>query len=73
MANAFARILFGLLFIFQGLQLLINKVLGKKIGCTLLRSIFLTSKYGKIMEEMKEDTDAMATSIDVARSNYIKH
>jgi hypothetical protein len=56
----------------KDIQLLINKVLGKKIGCTLLRSIFLTSKYGKIMEEMKEDTDAMATSIDVARSNYIK-
>jgi hypothetical protein len=56
----------------KDIQLTINKVLGKKIGCTLLRSIFLTSKYGDVMEEMKNDTDAMATSIDVARSNYIK-
>jgi hypothetical protein len=57
----------------KDIQLTINKVLGKKIGCTLLRSIFLTSKYGKVLEEMKDDTDAMATSINVARSNYIKN
>jgi hypothetical protein len=56
----------------KDIQLTINKVLGKKIGCTLLRSIFLTSKYGTMMKEMVEDTTSMGTSTNVAESNYIK-
>jgi len=56
----------------KDIQLTINKVLGKKIGCTLLRSIFLTSKYGNMMKEMVEDTSKMGTSTNVAESNYIK-
>jgi len=56
----------------KDIQLTINKVLGKKIGCTLLRSIFLTSKYGTMMKEMVDDTTSMGTSTNVAESNYIK-
>ena len=56
----------------KDIQLTINKVLGKKIGCTLLRSIFLTSKYGTMMNDLKNDTEAMATSTQIAQSNYIK-
>jgi len=38
----------------------------------MLRNIFLTDKYGIVMEELKKDTRAMATSVDVAMNNYIK-
>jgi len=51
---------------------LLNKIFGKKIGCSMLRSIFLTDKYGKMAEEMKDDTSAMGTSVDTALNNYIK-
>ena len=57
----------------KDIQLTINKVLGKKIGCTLLRSIFLSSKYGDVMQEMKDDSHDMGTSTSVIQSNYIKH
>jgi hypothetical protein len=38
----------------------------------MLRAIFLTDKYGKQNEELKADTKAMGTSVDVANTNYIK-
>jgi hypothetical protein len=56
----------------KDIQLTINKVLGKKIGCTMLRSIYLSSKYGEAMNEMKEDVQNMGTSTQIAQSNYIK-
>jgi len=51
---------------------ILNKIFGKKIGCSMLRAIFLTSKYGKATEELKADTQAMGTSVDTANTNYIK-
>jgi hypothetical protein len=57
----------------KDIQLTINKVLGKQIGCTMLRSIFLTSKYGEMLNEMKEDAQEMGTSSAVIQSNYVKH
>jgi hypothetical protein len=57
----------------KDIQLTINKVLGKNIGCTMLRSIYLSSKYGDVLEDMKEDAQNMATSTAVIQSNYVKH
>jgi hypothetical protein len=51
---------------------MLNKIFGKKIGCSMLRAIMLTSKYGDTMQEMKKDLSDMGTSVDVATSNYIK-
>jgi len=51
---------------------ILNKIFGKKISSSMLRNIFLTDKYGDVMEELKKDTKAMATSVDVAMNNYIK-
>jgi hypothetical protein len=56
----------------KDIQLTINKVLGKQIGCTMLRSIYLSSKYGDVLEDMKEDAQNMATSTAVIQSNYVK-
>jgi hypothetical protein len=51
---------------------LLNKIFGKNIGCSLLRSIFLTDKYGAVQEELKKDADAMGTSTQTAENIYIK-
>jgi integrase len=51
---------------------MLNKIFGKKIGCSMLRAIMLTSKYGNAIEELKKDVADMGTSIDVATTNYIK-
>lgn len=50
----------------------LNTILGKKVGSSMLRNIFLTDKYGGKMAELKQDTEAMATSVDTALNNYIK-
>ena len=57
----------------KDIQLTLNKVLDKKFGSSLLRSIYLSSKYGEVMQEMKEDVEKMGTSTSVAQSNYIKN
>jgi len=51
---------------------ILNKIFGKKISSSMLRNIFLTDKYGNVMEELKKDTKAMATSVGTALNNYIK-
>lgn len=51
---------------------ILNKIFGKKVGVSMLRASYLTDKYGDKTKELKEDTRAMGTSVDVAQSNYIK-
>jgi uncharacterized protein YdiU (UPF0061 family) len=55
------------------------KIFGKKIGSSMLRKLYLTDKYGdkmkqveEILEEMKEDAQAMGTSSETIQNNYIK-
>lgn len=50
---------------------ILNKVFDKKIGSSLLRHIFLSDKYGDIVEEQKEDAEAMAHSLTMQK-DYIK-
>ena len=63
----------GLPFKTKDIQLTLNKVIGKKVGCTMLRSIYLSSKYGNMVQEMKDDSEKMGTSTSVIQSNYVKH
>jgi hypothetical protein len=51
---------------------ILNNAFGQKVGSSLLRNMFLTHKYGDIIEDLKEDTQAMSTSVGVAMTNYIK-
>jgi hypothetical protein len=51
---------------------MLNKILGKRVGCSMLRAIYLTDKYGDATNELKKDTEAMGTSVDTALNNYIK-
>jgi hypothetical protein len=56
----------------KDIQLTLNKVLQKKVGATMMRSIYLSSKYGDMVEDMKEDAEKMGTSSGVIQSNYLK-
>jgi hypothetical protein len=56
----------------QDITRLLNKDFGISVGSSLLRNMYLTNKYGDIVEELKKDTKNMATSVDVALSTYIK-
>lgn len=49
----------------------LNRVLGKKIGCSMLRHIYLSNKYGDTLTEQQIDADAMAHSTGTQKS-YIK-
>ena len=57
----------------KDIQLTLNKVLNKKLGATMMRSIYLSSKYGDVLENMKEDAKDMGTSTSIIQSNYLKH
>ena len=56
----------------QDITRILNKIFGKNIGSSMLRNMYLSNKYSGVIEELKEDTKNMATSIDVALSTYIK-
>lgn len=51
---------------------ILNKIFKKKVGSSMLRNIFLTSKYGDEMQQLQQDTNAMGTSLGMAQNNYIK-
>ena len=44
----------------------------KTIGSTMLRHIFLTSKYKNVLDSMKSDAEAMGTSTDMVANQYVK-
>lgn len=50
---------------------ILNKIFKKKIGASMLRHIYLTSKYGDELKEMKEDSEAMGHSISQQRDYVI--
>lgn len=45
---------------------------GKKISTTLLRKIYLSSKYGDMKEELEKDNKVMGHSKEVALNTYVK-
>ncbi len=50
----------------------LNKIFGKRIGATALRHIYLSDKYGEVLDEQKQDSEAMAHGLNVQRE-YIKN
>jgi len=38
----------------------------------MLRNIYLSNKYGDMVDELKSDTKEMGTSLEVALSTYIE-
>jgi hypothetical protein len=56
-------------------QLLIKlstKYIGKRVGSTMIRKIYLSSKYGDTVKSMKEDASNMGHSTTLAQKVYIK-
>tara|TARA_R100001198_G_C5232069_1_gene210949 strand:- start:988 stop:1947 length:960 start_codon:yes stop_codon:yes gene_type:complete len=56
-------------------QLLIKntkKYMGKSISTTMLRKIYLSSKYGDVKKEMEKDAKVMGHDTDTAQKIYIK-
>ena len=49
---------------------LLNRAFGKNIGSSMLRHIYLTSKYKDVNKEMAKDANAMAHS-SAEQKNYI--
>lgn len=50
----------------------LNRSLQKKIGPSMLRHIYLSTKYGKVIKMMKEDAEDMAHSVE-QQKEYIKN
>lgn len=50
---------------------MLNRIFSKKVGSSMLRHSYLSGKYGKILEDMKEDSAAMAHGLNTQR-DYIK-
>ena len=49
----------------------LNRILGKKVGASMLRHIYLTEKFGGALNEMKKTAEAMGHSVEQQRE-YIK-
>jgi hypothetical protein len=49
-----------------------DKYMGKKISTTLLRKIYLSSKYGDMKKELEKDNKVMGHSKAVALDTYVK-
>ena len=56
----------------NGITRILNTVFGKKISVSMLRNIYLSSKYGEQQKAMESDASAMGTSTDMASSVYTK-
>jgi len=46
--------------------------MGKSISTTMLRKIYLSSKYSKVKEEMEKDAEIMGHSTQTQGKVYIK-
>jgi hypothetical protein len=51
---------------------ILNKIFGKKVGSSLLRAVYLTSKYGDVKKEMQDDAKAMSHSVQTQQTTYVK-
>jgi hypothetical protein len=51
---------------------ILNKIFSKKIGASMLRNIYLTSKYSNNMENLNEDATNMGTSSSTIQNQYVK-
>jgi hypothetical protein len=55
----------------NGVTRILNRIFGGRVGSSMLRHIYLSGKYGNILEEQKKDAEAMAHSVNTQK-DYIK-
>jgi hypothetical protein len=51
---------------------ILNSIFKLKVGSSMLRKSYLTSKYGNVRQEMKEDAKKMSHSVQTQQTNYVK-
>lgn len=51
---------------------ILNKIFGKKIGSSMLRNIYLTTKYSGNLESLNKDATDMGTSSNTIQNQYVK-
>ena len=51
---------------------ILNKVFGKNVGSSLLRSSYLTDKYGDLKKEQQKDAIEMGHSVETQQGVYVK-
>lgn len=51
---------------------ILNKIFGKKIGASMLRTIYLSNKYSDNLKNLNNDSSMMGTSSETIQNNYIK-
>ena len=51
---------------------ILNRIFGKKIGSSMLRHAFVSTKFGGALADMKSDADKMAHSVATQQNVYIK-
>jgi integrase len=49
----------------------LNSIMGKKVGASMLRHIYLSHKYGKVMKDQEQDAEFMAHSVAMQK-DYVK-
>lgn len=55
----------------NSLTVILNRIFKKNIGSSMLRHMYLSNKYGNILEEQKEDAKNMGHSVEMQK-DYIK-
>lgn len=59
----------------NSITLILNKIFGRKVACSMLRNIFLSDKFQKLqpmLDELKETANSMGTSVNNSLNTYIK-
>jgi len=47
---------------------ILNKIFQKKVGCSMLRHMYLSEKYGKVSADMANDAKAMSHSLSMQKT-----
>jgi len=59
----------------NSITIILNKIFGKRVGCSMLRNIFMTDNFKELqpmLENLKQKCQELGTSPSNALSNYIK-
>jgi hypothetical protein len=59
----------------NSITLILNKIFGKKVGCSMLRNIMATSELEEVqplLDKVREKAQEMGTSMNTLLTNYIK-
>jgi integrase len=51
---------------------ILNRIFGKKVGSSMLRHVFVSTKFGGALSDMKQIAKDMAHSLQTQQSTYIK-